>query len=398
MNAWRTTPWNPKARDHRGDGPEQQDKRGCPPSALPGTPIRRRAGEGAAPATMRIAQVAPLWERVPPALYGGTERVVALLTDELVRRGHRVTLFASGDSVTRAELVAPTARALRLDPAGWHPMAAHMLELGDVFERADDFDLIHCHVDYLAFPFARLVRTPTIHTLHGRLDLPYLPPVFRRFRGVPLVSISQAQREPLRGLGLAWAATVYHGLPLDRFPYSPREGRYLAFLGRIAPEKRPDLAIAIAKRVGLPLKIAAKVDPADREYFETEIRHLLDHPLIEFIGEIDDAAKPAFLGDALALLFPVDWPEPFGLAMIEAMACGTPVVARPCGSVPEIVRPGTTGFIADTLDELVDVVKRLDTIDRAECRRHVEARFTVERMVAEYEAAYRRLVQRTEAA
>jgi glycosyltransferase involved in cell wall biosynthesis len=341
---------------------------------------------------VRIAQVAPLYERVPPLLYGGTERVVAYLTDELVRRGHQVTLFASGDSETRARLVAPVARALRLDPEAPDPLSAHVLELSCVFEHAADFDVIHCHVDYLAFPFARLVRTPTVHTLHGRLDLPHLVPLFRHFRGLPLVSISDAQRDPVRSLDLAWAGTVRHGLPLERYPYSPDGGGYLAFLGRISPEKRLDLAIAVARRVGLPLKIAAKVDPADRRYFEEEIRPLLDDPLVEYLGEIGDDAKPAFLGQALALLFPVDWPEPFGLVMIEAMACGTPVVARGCGAVPEVVVSGRTGYVVDTLDELVDAVKRVGNLDRAECRRHVEEHFTVERMADDYEAIYRRLL------
>ncbi|HXH82623.1 MAG TPA: glycosyltransferase family 4 protein [Candidatus Tectomicrobia bacterium] len=336
---------------------------------------------------MRIAQVAPLFERV----HGGTERVVAYLADELVRRGHDVTLFASGDSRTRARLAAPLPRALRLDPEARDPVSPHVVELAQVFERAGEFDVIHCHVDYLAFPFGRLVRTPTLHTLHGRLDLPYLRPVFQHFRDIPLVSISDAQRAPLRDLGLAWAGTVHHGLPLERYPYSPHGGRYLAFLGRISPEKRVDLAIAAARRVGLPLRIAAKVDAADRAYFERDIRPLLDDPLVEFIGEIGDEAKPRFLGGALALLFPVDWPEPFGLVMIEAMACGTPVIARECGAVPEVMAPGRTGFVVDTLDEMVDAIKRIDIIDRAACRRHVEERFTVARMVDDYEAIYRRL-------
>jgi glycosyltransferase involved in cell wall biosynthesis len=340
---------------------------------------------------MRIAQVAPLQERVPPALYGGTERVVAHLTDELIRRGHAVTLFASGDSRTRARLRAPIATALRLDPAGPDGVAPHLLELALAFERAAEFDVIHCHVDYLAFPFARLVRTPTVHTLHGRLDLPHLIPLYRHFRDVPVVSISDAQRAPLRHLRPNWAGTVHHGIPLSAYPFLPRAGRYLAFLGRISPEKRVDLAIATARRVGLRLKIAAKVDAADRLYFEREIRPLLGDPLVEFVGEIGDDAKPAFLGEALALLFPVDWPEPFGLVMIEALACGTPVIARGCGSVPEVIASGRTGFVVDTLDELVEAVKRVGNIDRAACRRHVAERFTVERMTDDYEAIYRRL-------
>jgi glycosyltransferase involved in cell wall biosynthesis len=341
---------------------------------------------------MRIAQMAPLYERVPPERYGGTERVVAYLCDELVRRGHSVTLFASGDSRTAAHLVPSTERALRLDPTARDYIAPHLLGLSRAFERAGEFDVVHCHVDYLAFPFARFVRTPTVHTLHGRLDLPHLVPVYRHFRDLRFVSISHAQRAPLRVLGVRWAATVYHGLPLARFPYSAGRGRYLAFLGRISPEKGVEMAIAAAKEVRLPLKIAAKVDPVDREYFQREIAPLLVDPLIEFIGEIDEEAKPAFLGSALALLFPIDWPEPFGLAMIEAMACGVPVIARPYGSVPEVLVSGRTGFVADTLEEIVDAVKRIDTISRAECRKHVEERFTVERMVDDYEAVYARLL------
>jgi glycosyltransferase involved in cell wall biosynthesis len=341
---------------------------------------------------LRIAQVAPLYERVPPLRYGGSERVVAWLTDELVRRGHDVTVFASGDSETPARLIAPTARALRLDPAASDNLSPHVIELAQVFQRAADFDVIHCHVDYLAFPFGRLVRTPTLHTLHGRLDLPFLAPIFRHFSDVPVVSISDAQRVPLRDLEVAWAGTVHHGLPVERYPYTAGGGRYLAFLGRICPEKAPDVAIEVAKRAGVPLKIAAKVDPVDRVYFEQVIRPLLDHPLIEFIGEIVDADKGRFLGDALALLFPIDWPEPFGLVMIESLACGTPVIARERGSVPEILVHGRTGFVADTIDELVNAVKRIDIIDRADCRRHVESRFTAVRMADDYEAIYRRLL------
>jgi glycosyltransferase involved in cell wall biosynthesis len=339
---------------------------------------------------MNIAQVAPLYERVPPALYGGTERVVSDLCEELVRRGHGVTLFASGDSITAAALVAAAPRALRLDANVTDHLAPHMLALAQAFERADQFDIIHCHVDYLAFPFARLVATPTIHTLHGRLDLPHLWPLFRHFADLPLVSISEAQRQPVAHLELNWAGTVHHGLPLDRYPYSSRGGDYLAFLGRISPEKRVDLAIAVARRVGLPLRIAAKVDPADREYFRTEIEHLLADPLVEYLGEIGDDAKPVFLGGARALLFPIDWPEPFGLVVIEALACGTPVVARPYGSVPELLKPRQTGYIADTVDELANAVGRIEGIDRAACRWEAETRFSVERMAADYEALYER--------
>ena len=345
---------------------------------------------------MRIAQVAPLYESVPPRLYGGTERVVSWLADELVQRGHEVTLFASGDSRTHARLVSAWPRALRLDPAQPDPFALHTLELAQAFSRADDFDVVHCHVDYLAFPYGRLVSTPVVHTLHGRLDLRPLIHVLTELREVPLVSISDSQREPLAGLDLNWVATVHHGLPMRDVPAATTasDGRYLVFLGRMSAEKRPDLAIAVAKRAGLPLIMAAKVDRPDREYFEREIRPQLGHPLIEYIGEVSDAEKWRLLGDALALLFPIDWPEPFGLAMIEALACGTPVVARPCGAVPEIVRDGEVGFLADTVDELVAAVKRVDVIDRARCRRWAEAQFSVGVMADHYESVYRRLKSR----
>jgi len=340
---------------------------------------------------MRIAHVAPLYERVPPQFYGGTERIVSHLVEEQVRRGHEVMLFASGDSRTSARLTAPVPRALRLDLTVTDPLAPHVVELAQVFERSQDFDLIHCHVDYLAFPFSRLVATPTVHTLHGRLDMPHVRLVMSHFDEVPLVSISNAQRRPLEDLQLAWAGTVYHGLPVDRYQTGTGDGGYLAFLGRISPEKRPDLAIEVAKRAQVPLKIAAKVDPVDRAYFEREIEPLLDHPLIEFLGEIGEADKPAFLGHAAALLFPIDWPEPFGLVMIEALACGTPVIARRHGSVPEVIAPGRTGFIGDTADELAEAVNHLDRIDRAICRREAEVRFSVGRMVDGYEAIYERL-------
>ena len=340
---------------------------------------------------MRIAHVAPLYERVPPRLYGGTERIVSFLVEEQVRRGWDVTLFASGDSRTGASLVAPVARALRLDAGAGDQLAPHVVELSQAFDRAGEFDLVHCHVDYLAFPFSRLVATPTVHTLHGRLDLPHTRAVLGYFDDVPLVSISDAQRRPVQDLALAWAGTVHHGLPLDTYPVGSGRGGYLAFLGRISPEKRPDLAIRAARRAGLPLRIAAKVDAVDRAYFEQEIEPLLADPLVEYVGEIGDAEKPAFLGEAAALLFPIDWPEPFGLVMIEALACGTPVIARRCGSVPEVIAPGCTGFIADTVDDLAQAIRRLDRIDRAACRRDAEARFSVARMADGYESVYERL-------
>ena len=351
------------------------------------------------PASMRIAQVAPLYERVPPKLYGGTERVVSLLTEELVRRGHEVTLFASGDSVTAAQLAAVTERALRLDATNRDLLAADTIrQLDLVFGNARDFDVIHCHVDYLAYPFSGLVSTPTLHTVHGRLDLPFLVPIYRQFKHVPLVSISDAQRAPMGDIGVTWAGTVHHGLAPERFAFSPEPGDYLAFLGRLSPEKQPDVAIEVAKRSGLPLRIAAKIDAADREYFDRVVAPLLDDPLIEFVGEIGDADKSAFLGGARALLFPIDWPEPFGLVMLEAMACGTPVIARPCGSVPEVVRPGVNGYIADSIPDLVDAVRRIDTVDRARCRRDFERRFSVARMVNDYEALYRRACTHARAA
>ena len=340
---------------------------------------------------MRIAHVAPLYERVPPALYGGTELVVSYLVEEQVRRGHDVTLFASGDSRTAASLVSPLPRAIRLSDGVADPLAPHIVELSQVFDRAEEFDLIHCHVDYLAFPFSRLVSTPTLHTLHGRLDLPHLRTLLAHFDDVPLASISDAQRRPVEDLSLAWAGTVHHGLPIEEYPIGRGEGGYLAFLGRISPEKRPDLAIRAARRAGMPLRIAAKVDAADRTYFAQEIEPLLSDPLVDFIGEIGDAEKPKFLGDAAALLFPIDWPEPFGLVVIEALACGTPVIARACGSVPELIVPGRTGFIADTVEELALAASSLDRIDRAACRREAEMRFSVERMADGYEAVYERL-------
>jgi glycosyltransferase involved in cell wall biosynthesis len=344
---------------------------------------------------MRIAQVAPLFERVPPALYGGTERVVAWLVDALVARGHAVTLFASGDSRTRAELVAACPRALRLDADIRDAVAPHVIELGQVFECADEFDIIHCHVDYLAYPFARLVRTPTAHTLHGRLDLTHLRPLFRHFADTPLISISASQRSPVADLDLNWVATVHHGLPLHAYSFSARGGDYLAFLGRISPEKRLDLAIAVASRVGIRLRVAAKVDPVDREYFEREIAPLLDNPLVDFRGEIGDAEKADFLGNARALIFPIDWPEPFGLAMIEALACGTPVIARPCGAVREIVVPGETGLLGSTVEELARAVELVDGIDRTACRRHAEARWSADRMAADYERVFEAQARRT---
>jgi glycosyltransferase involved in cell wall biosynthesis len=341
---------------------------------------------------LRIAQLGSLYERIPPNFYGGTERVVSYLTEELVQRGHDVTLFASGDSVTSARLVSGYPRSLRLAGlalAGIGP-GLHLPMLSDVYANADRFDIIHSHMDYWSFPFARLSRTPTIVTMHGRMDVKPVMPVYESFPDVPLVSISDAQRRPQPNLN--WVGTVYHGLPRDLLKFNPGPGKYLAFLGRICPEKRTDLAIDVALRAGIPFKIAAKVDAVDRDYFEELIKPRLCPPDVEYIGEIGEHEKSEFLGGALALLFTIDWPEPFGLAMIESMACGTPVITRPCGSVPEIVRDGKTGFIASTVEELVAATKRIDRIPRADCRAEFEARFTATRMAEGYEALYLHLI------
>jgi glycosyltransferase involved in cell wall biosynthesis len=338
---------------------------------------------------MRIAQVAPLYESVPPRLYGGTERVVSWLTEKLVAMGHDVTLFASGDSVTNATLCAPCKRALRLDPACVDSMANHMLMIEQVMSRADEFDLVHFHVDYLHFPTSRRERIPSLTTLHGRLDIPDLVAIYKEFTDMPLVSISDSQRRPLSWAN--WVGTVYHGLPADSLDLHEKKGKYLAFLGRISPEKRVDRAIEIAIRSGMKLKIAAKIDRADREYFECKIKHLLDHPLVEFIGEIGHSEKDEFLGNAAALLFPIAWPEPFGLVMIESMACGTPIIAFPCGSVPEVITDGVCGFIVKDMDEAVAAVGRIDDIDRRKCRQYFERHFTDTRMASDYVKIYEKL-------
>jgi glycosyltransferase involved in cell wall biosynthesis len=338
---------------------------------------------------MRIAQVSPLYESVPPKYYGGTERVVSYLTEELVAQGHDVTLFASGDSSTRAHLVACTRRSLRLDKACVDQLAHHVVMLERVASRAAEFDVIHYHVDYLHFPLSRRVRTPQLTTLHGRLDMPDLQPLYREFSEMPVVSISNAQREPLPKAN--WLRTVYHGLPPDLYTLREQPGSYLAFLGRISPEKRVDRAIRIARRLGMPLRIAAKVDNVDRAYFSEVIEPLLDLPGIEYVGEIGEGEKDEFLGNAYALVFPINWPEPFGLVMIEAMACGTPVIAYRRGSVPEVVEEGVTGFMVTTLDEAVQAAERVATLDRRRCREVFERRFTVERMAHAYVDVYRQL-------
>lgn len=344
---------------------------------------------------MRIAQVAPLYEQVPPQMYGGTERVVSYLTEELVRRGHQVTLFASGDSITRARLEPPCARSLRLDPNRGEPMIPYIRMLGWAYQRASEFDVIHCHTDYLSLPLSRFVDTPTLITLHGRLDIPGLAALYGEYRDIPLVSISDAQRVHMPEAN--WIGTVHHGLPIGMYQFQPRHDSYLLFLGRICPEKRPDSAIRVARRAGVPLRIAAKVDPVDRQYFENTIQPLLDDPLIEFVGEVDDGQKRALLGGALALLFPVDWPEPFGLAMIEALACGTPVIARRRGAVAEVIRDGLTGWLCETEDEMVAAVRRAGTVDRAACRAEFEQRFTATVMTRRYVDIYQALQSRRRA-
>ncbi len=340
---------------------------------------------------MRIAQVSPLYESVPPKLYGGTERVVSWLTEELVRLGHQVTLFASGDSVTRARLVPITEHALRLDDHCQDELAHVILQLEQVAQHAAQFDLIHWHIDYPHFPLSRRLTTPHVSTLHGRLDIPDLVPLYQEFHEMPLVSISGSQRRQLAFAN--WQGTVHHGIPTDLFDLQEKPGAYLVFLGRISPEKGADKAIEIAKRSGLPLKIAAKVSKPDRSYFEAEIKPLLDHPLIEFIGEINESDKRDLLSNAYALLFPINWPEPFGLVMIEAMACGTPTVAFRGGAVSEVLEQGKSGFIVDSVEQAVRALDKVAGLSRVECRRVFERRFTAARMAREYVAIYERLVQ-----
>ena len=344
---------------------------------------------------MRIAQVAPLYERVPPRYYGGTERVVSYLTEALIEQGHQVTLFASGDSLTRAKLISACAQSLRLDPDCIDELAYHLLQLEQVFQRAHYFDIIHFHIDYFHYPFSRRQEVPHVTTLHGRLDLPDLVPLYREFDDMPVISISNAQRRPVPQAN--WVRTIHHGLPENLLTPQAVNPSYLAVLGRIAPEKGVDRAIRIATRCGIPLKIAAKVDRADQEYYDELISPLIKaNPLVEFIGEISDREKPDFLSGAIGLLVPIDWPEPFGLVMIEAMACGTPVIAYNRGSVPEIIDPGLTGFVVEDETSAVAVVGRLAALDRAAIRKQFEKRFTARRMALDYLAAYRGLMEEAE--
>lgn len=337
---------------------------------------------------MKIAQVTPLYEAVPPKLYGGTERVVAHLTDALVDLGHDVTLFASADARTKARLVPVRDQAIRLDPAPFKSdLAAHMSMLSEVLRRADDFDVIHFHTDMIHFPFFEKCAGNTLTTLHGRLDMKDLPEVYERWPQFGLISISDDQRRPLAFAN--WKATVHHGMPAEQYVYAPKSKGYLAFLGRISPEKRPDRAIEIATKLGKRLKMAAKVDAADRVYFETKIKPLIDgNPLIEFIGEIGDHQKSEFLGGAEALLFPIDWPEPFGLVMIEAMACGTPVVAFKCGSTTEVIEDGATGFLVDTMEQAIAAADRAHLLDREAIRARFELRFSATAMARRYLDVY----------
>lgn len=338
---------------------------------------------------MRIAQVAPLFESVPPRQYGGTERVVAYLTEALLDQGHDVTLFASGDSVTRARLVPMDRRALRQDPARPDWMMRHVMMVDRVFEQAAAFDVIHFHIDFLHYPLSRRCPTPSVTTMHGRLDLDDLRPLHRQFAAHPLVAISETQRRALPNA--RWLATIYHGLPRDLYQFHPQAQDYFAFVGRVSPEKRLDLAIEIAIACGSRLRIAAKVDPADRAYFERVIAPRLAHPLVEFLGELGYAAKNELLGHAKALLFPIDWPEPFGLVMLEAFACGTPVVAYRRGSVPEVMSDGETGWVVDDLPQAIEAARRIDRLDRRRCRQVFEERFTAERMAHRYVEVYRSL-------
>ena len=341
---------------------------------------------------MHIAQIAPLTEAVPPKLYGGTERVVSWLTEELIALGHQITLFASGDSVTSARLEASWPRALRLDGSVRDPNALHMMMLERVYQRAGEFDILHFHLDYYPFSLFSRQPTPFVTTLHGRLDLPEHQPVFDTFSHIPLVSISNAQRRPLPQAN--WVRTVHHGLPENLLKPEPIKPSYFAFLGRIAPEKGVDRAIRIAQHCGAPLKVAAKVDSVDREYFEEQILPMMKSAHVDYIGEITDTHKSEFLSGALALLVPIDWPEPFGLVMIEAMACGTPVIAFNRGSAPEVIEDGLTGFIVEDINGAIGAVDRLSHLSRAAIRRRFEQRFTARRMAQDYLAVFRTISDR----
>lgn len=343
--------------------------------------------------SLRIAQIAPLYESLPPKLYGGTERIVHYLTEELVRQGHEVTLFASGDSITKAKLIASVNEGLRLKQNCIDPLAYHIIQMQELITHVHEFDILHFHTDYLHFPASSMLKIPSVTTLHGRLDIPELQGVYNAFPCQNLISISENQRLPLpQG---KFIKTVYHGLPENLHYQGNERGEYLAFLGRISPEKGIERAVKIALATNTKLKIAAKIDKADLTYYEKKVKSLLDHPLIEYIGEINEEQKTEFLGKAKALLFPIDWPEPFGLVMIEAMACGTPVIAFNNGSVPEIMENNVTGFIVNSVAEAIDAVGRLKYLSREGIRRVFEKRFTASRMAEDYVNVYNSLVNNT---
>jgi len=340
---------------------------------------------------VRIAQISPLFESVPPAVYGGTERVVSYLTEELVRAGHDVTLFASGDSHTAARLVPMVERSLRLDPDSIDQLAHHILMIERIRQVAKSFDILHFHIDYLHFPMSRHLGVPQITTLHGRLDLKDLIPLYDEFTDMPVVSISNSQRAPLPQAN--WIGTIYHGLPEDLLVPDPDPpGDYLVFIGRISPEKRVDRAVEIARRAGLPLRVAAKISHTDETYFRDEIAPLFEEPFVEYLGEVNDAEKGPLLGGARALLFPIDWQEPFGLVMIEAMACGTPTIAWGEGSVSEVLTDSLTGFIVESVEEAAAAVERTQSLSRADIRREFERRFTAQRMASDYLSIYERVL------
>lgn len=338
---------------------------------------------------MRIAQVSPLFERVPPKAYGGTERVVSYLTEELVRQGHEVTLFASADSITDARLVPAAEQSLRPEPQGHAWLAYHMIEMDQVRAMVNEFDVVHFHTDYMHFSLLRDFPVAHVTTVHGRLDLPELADLFRHYVDVPLVSISNSQRKPLPSA--RWCETVYHGVPLNLYSLHVEHGNYFVFIGRMSPEKRVDRAIDIARRCGMRLYIAAKIDKMDEAYFKEKIEPLLNQPGIEYVGEIGEAEKRELLGRATALLFPIDWPEPFGMVMIEAFASGTPVIAYRNGSIPEIVSDGENGFVVTNQEEAVSAAKRIESIDRKRCREIFEQRFTSTHMAENYLSVYRGL-------
>lgn len=341
---------------------------------------------------MRIAQISPLHECVPPKRYGGTERVVHYLTEELVRRGHEVVLFASGDSCTSAELYPCVPEALRLAGYEGDPTIPEVMQLDQVVAQLQRFEILHFHTGHVHFPLASRLPIPLLNTVHGPVSTPELRDLYCRFQAIPLVSISEAQRRPVPQAH--WLGTVYHGLPTDLYRYEPSPMPYLAFIGRISPEKRLDRAIAIATAVGLPLKVAAKIDRVDNAYYRQVIEPMLQgNPLVEFIGEVDDAGKQELLGHALALLFPIDWPEPFGLVMIEANACGTPVVAWRHGSTPEVIEEGINGTLVESMDQAIAAVQQIERFDRAQVRANFEARFSVARQAEDYEQMYHRLIQ-----